>query len=150
MNRIVVSSANAEELPWFGLAAEFLRLLLDSLGKDGWILSVVFCNDEFIQNLNKEYRQKDEPTDVLSFSMGDTVVEDGVQWYIAGDIVISLPALARNAREFLESENGELKRLLLHGLLHLSGMDHDNNEESQPMLAEQEKILKAFKGAKIL
>jgi probable rRNA maturation factor len=150
MNRILISSAGIEELPWFAAAAEFLDLALHTLGKDDWILSVVFCGDEFIRNLNLEYRRKDEPTDVLSFSMGDTVEEEGKTWTLAGDIVVSLPALGRNVSEFHVSQNEELKRLLLHGILHLGGMDHENNDPAQPMLLEQEEILATLEGAKIL
>ena len=150
MNRIIVSAADIEELPWFGSAEEFLDRVLHLLGKDDWILSVVFCDDEFIQNLNREYRRKDEATDVLSFPMGDTVVEEGKTWNLAGDIVVSMPALGRNASEFHAAQDEELKRLLLHGILHLCGMDHDNNDPAQPMLIEQEKILATLEGAKIL
>lgn len=150
MNRILISSADVGDLPWVKPASDFLDRVLRELGKDRWILSIVFCGDEFIQNLNRDYRQKDEPTDVLSFPMGDTVQEEGESWILAGDIIVSLPALGRNASEFRVGEDEELRRLLLHGVLHLCGLDHENNDPAQPMLTEQEKILAGLEGAKIL
>jgi len=114
------------------------------------VLSLLFCGDDFIRTLNRDYRNKDEATDVLSFSMGDSIEEEGNTIFIAGDIVISIPSLARNAEEFNVSRDEELKRLIIHGILHLSGMDHEDNSPLQPMLAEQEAILKTVQGERIL
>lgn len=150
MNRIAITAAEIPEMSWFGAASAYAEQVLKSLGKDGWILSIVICDDPFIRNLNKEFRQMDEATDVLSFTMGDSMEDEGQTWFLAGDIVISLPALSRNALEFKVETNEELKRLLLHGILHLCGMDHGNNDPGQPMLMEQERILATLEGAKIL
>lgn len=130
----------------------FLHKVLDKLGKDKWEVSVLFTGDAFIQQLNGEYRGKDEPTDVLSFAQVDNkeaFPEKGDRFY-AGDIVISMETLAKNADYFGISMNEELKRLLVHGILHLSGMDHENNNPDQPMLVEQEKILNQFTGVVLL
>ena len=131
---------------------DFLHKVLDKLGKDKWEVSVLFTGDAFIQQLNREYRGKDEPTDVLSFAQVDSkeaFPDKGGRFY-AGDIVISMETLAKNAEYFGISVNEELKRLLVHGLLHLSGMDHENNDADQPMLVKQEKILKKFSGVVLL
>ena len=131
---------------------EFLRQVLEKLGKDKWEVSVLFTGDAFIKQLNKEYRGKDEPTDVLSFAQVDNkeaFPEKGGRFY-AGDIVISMETLAKNADYFGISMNEELKRLLVHGILHLSGMDHENNNPDQPMLVKQEKILNQFTGVVLL
>lgn len=131
---------------------EFLRHVLDMLDKDKWEVSVLFTGDAFIQKLNKEYRGKDEPTDVLSFAQVDnkeSFPAKGGRFY-AGDIVISMETLGKNASYFGISMNEELKRLLVHGLLHLSSMDHKNNNPDQPMLVYQEKILKHFTGVVLL
>ena len=85
------------------------------------------------------------PTDVLSFNAGSTYQdEEGVEWFSAGDIVISVDTLAKNAVEFEVSQDQELKRLLIHGVLHLSGMDHSDNSPEQPMLQFQEIVLQDF------
>jgi probable rRNA maturation factor len=131
---------------------EFMLKVLDVLGKDKWEVSVLFTGDAFIQKLNRDYRGKDEPTDVLSFAQVDSkeaFPDKGGRFY-AGDIVISMETLAKNAEYFGISVNEELKRLLVHGLLHLSGMDHENNDADQPMLVKQEKILKKFSGVVLL
>ena len=131
---------------------DFLLQVLDKLGKDKWEVSVLFTGDAFIQKLNREYRGKDEPTDVLSFAQIDNkeaFPEKGGRFY-AGDIVVSMETLAKNASYFGISVNEELKRLLVHGILHLSGMDHKNNNPDQPMLVEQENILNQFTGVVLL
>ena len=131
---------------------EFMLKVLEALGKDKWEVSVLFTGDAFIQKLNRDYRGKDEPTDVLSFAQVDSkevFPAKGGRFY-AGDIVISMETLAKNAEYFGISVNEELKRLLVHGLLHLSGMDHVNNDADQPMLVKQEKILKKFSGVVLL
>jgi probable rRNA maturation factor len=68
---------------------------------------------------------------------------------MAGDIVISLDMLTQNARYFSVSENDELKRLLVHGILHLEGMDHEDNDPARPMLVLQEQILETFSAVNI-
>ena len=115
----------------------FILNVLDKLGKQNWNLSVLFCNNAVIQELNKQYRNLDEPTDVLSFIMGETAGER----YMAGDIAISLEMAEENARCFGIFIDDELRRLLIHGILHLSGMDHKSNDKDEPMLILQEKIL---------
>jgi len=73
--------------------------------------------------------------------------EDGNLRFNAGDIVISLDSLRSNAETFNVTMNEELKRLLIHGILHLSGMDHSDNDPQQEMLQLQEKILKEYSNA---
>jgi probable rRNA maturation factor len=150
MNTVSIDWRDIEEPAWLGRAETFALRALESLGKDNWVLSLLFCGDDFIQTLNRDYRGKDEATDVLSFCMGDTVEEEGKTLFLAGDIVISLPALARNAGEFSVSQDEEMRRLIIHGILHLSGLDHADNDPAQPMLQEQERILASIKGAALL
>jgi probable rRNA maturation factor len=151
MNRVEV---NAEEVPlpaWTGRVTPFILKVLDRIQRDRWDLSVLFCNNRYIRSLNARFRQRDEPTDVLSFTLGETLEgEDGGARYLPGDIVISLETLAENARYFQVPEDEELRRLLIHGVLHLDGMDHDSNEEKEPMLQLQEKLLAELAGERIL
>lgn len=107
--------------------------------------SLSFITDEEIQSLNREYRDIDSPTDILTFAL-----TDGEQFPVMdeeeeemGDIFISIDSMERNAKEFNVTPEEELKRLLLHGLLHLRGLDHKTNDFStEPMLIEQERILR--------
>lgn len=129
----------------------FVLDVLEHLKKENWDVSLHFCSDPFIQELNKAYRNIDSPTDVLSFEMGEMYVdEDGSNRYVAGDIVISVDSLKKNAIDFSVSQNEELKRLIIHSILHLSGMDHSDNSKEQPMLILQEDILKLFNNIKII
>lgn len=150
MNTVSIDWRDMVEPSWLGRAESFALGALEALGEDNWVLSLLFCGDDFIRILNRDYRGRDEATDVLSFCMGDTVEEEGKRLFLAGDIVISLPALARNAVEFSVPEDEELRRLIVHGILHLSGLDHGDNDPTQPMLLEQERLLASIKGATIL
>ena len=145
-NRInVTAHEGIAEPSWMGRVSPFAEKILNHLDIDQWELSVMFCDDAFIAGLNKEYRKIDGPTDVLSFEQGDEYIDDqDLTWFNAGDIVISLDSLSSNVRSFGASMNEELKRLLVHGILHLDGMDHESNSPDEGMLQMQERILSSF------
>ncbi|MEL3908527.1 MAG: rRNA maturation RNase YbeY [Treponemataceae bacterium] len=148
-NNIYLSLTDDAEPPqWFDIkkTQNFLNTLLKTCSYDNWELSVLFCSNDFIQNLNKQYRNLNEPTDVLSFSQIETNNEDFAKAkselpFVAGDIVLSFETLGKNAKVFNVPEKEEFLRLLIHGVLHLSGYDHQTNETSEPMLQLQEKLL---------
>jgi probable rRNA maturation factor len=145
MNRVDICAEGAELPEWAGPAGEFAAAVCDKLSCDNWDVSVLFCNDAFIRGLNKRFRNKDEPTDVLSFPLGGTFTEDGEQRYASGDIVISLETLAANSKTFNVDADEELRRLLIHGLLHLKGFDHATNAPEEEMLLLQERLLRETK-----
>jgi len=150
-NEVFYSIMGIEEPAWAQSAADFALSVLDFLDKRNWQVSLTLCDDTTIQTLNRDYRNIDSPTDVLSFSLGEfEPVEKGEAIYIAGDIVISVSALHRNAAEFGVAEDEELRRLIIHGMLHLSGMDHKDNSPDQPMLELQERLLRQIGGGAIL
>ena len=113
--------------------------------------SVTFVTDSEIQEMNKEYREIDAPTDILTFRLDDapsfpiSFEEEDVDFLNneeMGDIFISLDTMRRNAEEFGVKNEEELSRLLLHGILHLRGLDHKTNDfEKEEMLKEQEEVL---------
>ncbi|MDR0450526.1 MAG: rRNA maturation RNase YbeY [Treponema sp.] len=151
MNRVEISAGEIPLPAWAGAAERFVLRILEKIGRDGWDLSLLFCNNACIRSLNARYRQRDEPTDILSFPMGETLEgEEGEPRYLSGDIVISLETWMENARFFGIAPDEELRRLLIHGILHLDGMDHLTNEETEPMLLLQEEILKSLPGERIL
>jgi probable rRNA maturation factor len=150
MNRVAIQ-AEEDPLPsWTEQARRFILTVLDRVNRDHWDLSVLFCGDTYIRSLNAQFRQRDEATDVLSFALGETIEEDGETWYLPGDMVISLETLEENARYFQVSPDEELRRLLIHGILHLSGMDHATNADIEPMLLLQEALLTELAGEQIL
>ncbi|NLZ77470.1 MAG: rRNA maturation RNase YbeY [Spirochaetales bacterium] len=122
------------------LVEETLVFTLDHLGIGPCEVSVSFVSDEAIRRLNDRYRSLDEPTDVLSFPQEEEGESFGPV-RILGDIVISLDTMERNALVFDVEPPIELRRLLIHGVLHLLGRDHATNEEREEMLLLQEKIL---------
>jgi probable rRNA maturation factor len=152
MNAVELVAEGMEPPAWAPGAEAFALSVLERLGVDFWEVSILVAGDEALKRLNAEFRSIDEPTDVLSFASGETVPdpEGGHERYLAGDIAISLDALARNAAEFSVGEDEELRRLILHGILHLSGMDHATNDSTEPMLQFQENMLKSIPEAKIL
>jgi probable rRNA maturation factor len=129
-----------------GLArmARFCEKSLREAGFSGWNVSILLCSDERITALNHRYRRRREATDVLSFPEEDGRTGEPV----AGDIAISLDALRRNAAEFDVPENDEMKRLLVHGLLHLAGMNHGRGTGGV-MLALQERLLDTLQSEKV-
>ncbi|MDR2700805.1 MAG: rRNA maturation RNase YbeY [Spirochaetaceae bacterium] len=137
MNRVEISLEGVEPPLWLEDAAAFAEAALKKLGKNNWELSLLFCSDEVIRSLNRQYRNRDEATDVLSFTLGESAGER----FLPGDIVISLETVTENALRFNVPPGEELRRLLLHGILHLGGMDHASNGREEPMLALQEKLL---------
>ncbi|MDD2998187.1 MAG: rRNA maturation RNase YbeY [Erysipelotrichia bacterium] len=94
-------------------------------------LSVVFCDDDFIQKLNNDYRGKNEPTDVLSFPIDEENFEPEIR--LLGDIVISTETAARQAESLKHPCVLEIVFLLIHGLLHLHGYDHGQKLERKQM-----------------
>lgn len=89
-------------------------------------LSVVFCDDAFIHELNRDYRGKDKPTDVLSFPQD---LESG----LLGDLILSIPTSLRQARARKARLADEIEWLFLHGCLHLLGYEDETEEGSQEM-----------------
>jgi probable rRNA maturation factor len=152
LNRVEISvDESLGNIAWLAKLESFALGVLETLQKKDWDISILLCDNATIQNLNAEYRNKDEPTDVLSFELGETIPEaDGKPRFLAGDIVISLQTLYENADYFKVSPDEELRRLVIHGILHLSGMDHQTNDVSEPMLQLQERILKEKKEEHIL
>ena len=141
MNRIF---ANAEEIPlpsWSGRMCRFAKKVLGELNRNNWEFSILLCNDKFIADLNAKYRNKPEPTDILTFRLNTTIEKKGKIVFFPGDIVISLETLRENAQYFQTTEDEELRRLIIHGILHLDNMDHETNDKTEPMLELQEKIL---------
>jgi probable rRNA maturation factor len=91
-------------------------------------VSVLLTGDTQIQALNRQFRRKNKPTDVLSFPAAQNPIQSaGAKSTLAGDLAISIETALRQAQEMGHSLEAELKILLLHGLLHLAGMDHETD-----------------------
>ncbi|CAJ1972320.1 unnamed protein product [Sphenostylis stenocarpa] len=108
-------------------------------GFDSVELSILLCNDEFIRKLNKEWRDEDHATDVLS--MSQHIPELKIPILMLGDIVISVETAARQAEERGHTLLDEIRILMIHGLLHLLGFDHEISEEAEEEMEREEEIL---------
>lgn len=111
-------------------------------------VSLTIVTNEEIKKLNKQYRNIDEPTDVLSFEMYDPYVELDDEFkqipIPIGDIIISIDKVEEQAKRYNHSFERELAFLTVHGFLHLLGYTHDDVEEEKIMFIRQEQILKEF------
>ncbi|MFB1099032.1 MULTISPECIES: rRNA maturation RNase YbeY [Bacillaceae] len=112
-------------------------------------MSITFVDNAEIQVINRNYRQKDVPTDVISFAMQEE--GEGEQQIIGeeipivyGDIIISVDKAKEQAEEYQHSVERELGFLALHGFLHLLGYDHMNEADEKKMFGRQEEILNGF------
>ena len=103
-------------------------------------VTVVFCSDALMRQLNSEFREKDQTTDVLSFlwDENDSLFEAGS---VLGEIYISIPQVERQAPRFETTVAQEIERVLIHGLLHLCGYDHINPVERRTMRSREEQLL---------
>lgn len=117
--------------------------------EDNSEVSVTFVTNERIHEINREYRDKDAPTDVISFAM-EELGEGEIQLIgeelprVLGDIIISIPKAEEQAREYGHSFIRELGFLSVHGFLHLLGYDHMEKEEEEKMFSRQKEILDAY------
>lgn len=96
------------------------------LGCSDQELSVVFGSDRLLQELNRTYRHKDHPTNVLAFPQYPTY-EGEPATTLLGDVIVSLPTAAREARDLQQALEERVVYLLLHGILHLLGHDHEGS-----------------------
>ena len=103
-------------------------------------LSILFTDDGHIQELNKKYLAKDRPTNVLAFPMTDDPAD--VQSGMLGDVVISVDTAVREAAETGETVEEAIRRLLVHGLLHLLGYDHERSKKDEKIMSIEEARLK--------
>lgn len=112
-------------------------------------VSITFVTNEVIHEINKEYRHKDQPTDVISFALEELgegevpIVGEGIP-RVLGDIIISVDRTKEQAEQFGHSFERELGFLAVHGFLHLLGYDHMNEEDEKVMFGKQDEILLSF------
>lgn len=142
MNRIEIQPQTEMPFPVEELE-KILEAVLEKLDIDNWEVSVVIADADAIRRLNREYRLKDAPTDILSFPQDGERQPDGFVY--AGDLVFCPEEITANCKQFSEAEKTEWLRLAVHGILHLSGQTHDGYGADEPMLKYQETIVEELK-----
>ena len=141
---MIIRIKNTQKKQRLAMRALEIKLgnLLRSIGLHDAELSVLFVGDRAMRSLNRRYRGKDKTTDVLSFSLREGAFSH-IQPHILGDIVIAVPAAARQAAEAGHAVGREIEVLLVHGLLHLLGYDHERSgDEARRMKRRELQLLK--------
>lgn len=113
-------------------------------------VDITIVDDEEIHTLNREYRNVDRPTDVLSFALDEGEEDepeliDGPEEHLLGDIIISAETAQRQGEEFGHGLEREIVYLAVHGLLHLLGYDHMTDEDKKIMRAKEEEALREIR-----
>ncbi len=113
-------------------------------------VDITIVDDEEIHTLNRDYRNVDRPTDVLSFALDEGEEEepellDGPEEHLLGDIIISAETAQRQGEEFGHGLEREIVYLAVHGLLHLLGYDHMTDEDKKVMRAKEEEALREIR-----
>jgi len=114
--------------------------VLKHYGKEKENVTILLCGNRLIKKLNKEYLSKNSPTNVIAFPINE-ILEDGK--YL-GDIAISIPYALSSVKGSEEKLENEIKKLIIHGILHLLGWDHE--KDSGEMEKEEEKLRRFFIG----
>ena len=117
--------------------AEWLSQVINSEGKKEGEINYVFCDDDYLHKLNVEYLQHDTLTDIISFdySVGNE---------LHGDIFVSVERVRDNASDFSVSFDDELKRVLVHGVLHYCGYKDKSDADEQLMRTKEEEKMRLF------
>ena len=138
-----------------GWVQNIARLVLTAQGAGSYTeVGLVIASQERVRQLNKAYLGRDEPTDVLAFAMLSESSTEGEQLFATppdgikhlGEVIISYPQAARQAEEHQHSIKKEVAILIVHGVLHLLGYDHDEPEPARQMAAREKAILNCVEG----
>ena len=134
---------------------DMLKKLLSHAAKEegleaGSEVSIMFVSNERITEINRDYRGKDQPTDVISFALDDEeegddpILFDEQIPHLLGEIVISVPKIEEQAADYGHSFERELGFLCVHGFLHLLGYDHMTDEDEKEMFGKQKVLLEQY------
>lgn len=114
------------------------RAILSDVGEASAELGILFVGDQRMRSLNRQYRGKDRTTDVLAFAMREAPHSSSS---VLGDVVIAVPTAVRQAKEGQRSLDEELTVLLVHGILHLCGYDHERSEKEARRMQRRERMI---------
>ena len=123
---------------------DFLYKVCEDEKLDDVIFNVIIVDNKKIHEINKEYRNIDRETDVISFALEDDKSFNISDFRLLGDIYISIDKAKRQSIEYGHSLKRELYFLAVHGLLHLLGYDHMKKEDEEVMFGKQEEILSRY------
>ena len=123
---------------------EYMGFVVDRLEISEGIFNIIFVSNDEIHEINREFRNTDRVTDVISFALEDNEEEAFKEFRLLGDIYIAIDVAYDQAIEYNHSREREVCFLATHGLLHLLGYDHMTVEEEKEMFGKQEELLEEF------
>ena len=139
--KLLLSRPGPEDLDWLDrTTVEQLRALAARLGEAEDTVEVAVVGDEFIRQINKNYRHVDRATDVISFSYKEEGPPCGE--HIAGEIYVSYETVAKEAKEQAVDPKHLFLRISVHGLLHVLGYDHEETDRHEQMEMQEKRILR--------
>ena len=144
MNEIEIINETEEKINELKEINSLISFALNKLNISNCIFNIIIVGKNKIQELNKNYRNKDSVTDVISFALEDDKTFINTDFRVLGDIYICLDKAKNQAIEYGHSFLRELSFLSIHGLLHLLGYDHMTKEEENEMFSLQEMILNEY------
>lgn len=144
MNKIEIFNKYNEDVKEIDEIKKLIEFAIKYKKLDNLEFNVIFVDNNYIHDLNKNYRGIDRPTDVITFALEDGMEVDFNSWRILGDIYISIDKAKEQAIEYGHPFLRELAFLTVHGFLHLLGYDHMTSEDEKIMFSEQEEILNGY------
>lgn len=141
MNNFEIINEYGEDIENLDILKDFINYCIKKLKLKNALFNVIIINNDSIHKINKEYRNIDRPTDVISFALEDDLDITLRDIRMLGDIYISYDMVKKQANEYNHSTKRELCFLAIHGLLHLLGYDHMNKEDEDKMFSKQKELL---------
>ena len=124
----------------YGLPAKkWIKLCLSKGGREPGVLNFIFCSDQHLQNINKTYLGKTYFTDVITFDQGGSTSLTDRSLAVSGDVFISIERVKDNTKTYKTILATELKRVMIHGCLHLLGFN-DSSKREKTIMREKENI----------
>ena len=141
MNKIEIFNETKKDILELADVRKVIDIAIKNQKLDNLEFNIIIVNNDYIHELNKNYRNIDRPTDVITFALED--YEDGIklEHRMLGDIYISIDKAISQAEEYGHDLRREICFLAVHGFLHLLGYDHMEKEEEEIMFSLQEEIL---------
>ena len=133
-----------EEVKELEILENYMNYVVERLKLEKAIFNFILVDEEEIHQLNRDYRGVDRPTDVITFALEDGDHFQNPEFRTLGDVYICVPVAYKQAKMYEHSRIREICFLATHGVLHLLGYDHMEEEEEKEMFSLQEELLKGY------
>ena len=144
MNYIEFFNEYGKEIEEMDIMKDFVNYCVEKLNLQEVAFNVIIINNDDIHEINKKYRNVDRATDVITFALEDDKQIETPLVRVLGDVYISYDKVISQAKEYGHSKQRELCFLAVHGLLHLLGYDHINEEDEKKMFKKQKELLNSY------